>query len=114
MDVGNQIKKLRRERHWTQAQLAELVGIDKRNICRYEKGHAEPRKSTLLKLSEIFEVGLEELMGFPASSTDVCEDTELQTLVNQMIKLPEKDREALKHIMKAVIQKNQASAALAS
>ena len=115
MNIGSQIRKLRRERDWTQAELAERIGIDKRNISRYESGHADPRRKTLLKLAEVFNVDVQELLGVSASTgEEVCDDPELQSLVYEISKLPERDKEALKHIMKAVVQKHRVTAALAS
>lgn len=115
MSVGTQIRKLRRERDWTQADLAERIGIDKRNISRYESGHAEPRKSTLLKLAEVLEVDVPQLLGVAdAKGSESCEDPELQRLVQEISKLPPQDKEALMHIMKAVVQKHRVTAALAS
>lgn len=38
---GNKLAAMRKSRHLTQMQLAELLGIDNRQVSRYENGAAE-------------------------------------------------------------------------
>lgn len=114
MNIGVQLRKLRRERDWTQAELAEAVGIDKRNISRYESGHIEPRKSTLLKFADALQVNVQELLGTaPAQDIEIEEDPELTRLLRDVSKLPDKDREALKRIISLVVRQNRIQEALA-
>lgn len=53
---GKRIKELRRERHLTQEKLAELVGIDTRNLIKIENAQTFPRSQTLDKLIEVLDV----------------------------------------------------------
>mgnify|MGYP002711239257 CR=1 FL=1 len=41
-DLGQRIQKLRKDKKITQEQLAEMVGIDPKNISRIEKGNNYP------------------------------------------------------------------------
>ena len=115
MDIGAQIRKFRRERDWTQAELAEFVGIDKRNISRYESGNIEPRKSTLLKFADALHVDVQDLLGVARADTnaEVEEDPELSRLFRDVSKLPEKDKEALKRIISLVVRQNRIQEAMA-
>lgn len=56
------LKDLRKAHKMTQAQLADELGITQANISRYEAGEHGPDFETLIKLSEIFSVNLEELV----------------------------------------------------
>ncbi|MHC9542894.1 MAG: helix-turn-helix domain-containing protein, partial [Vulcanimicrobiota bacterium] len=60
MTIGEKIRKLRRERNLTQDQLAEMLGIHGRHLCRYENDHNRPKQRVLKKLAEIFDVPIEE------------------------------------------------------
>ena len=40
-DFGNKLASMRKAKHLTQMQLAELLGIDNRQVSRYENGAAE-------------------------------------------------------------------------
>lgn len=56
------LKDLRKAHKLTQTQLAEELEITQANISRYESGEHGPDFETLIKLSEIFNVNLEELV----------------------------------------------------
>lgn len=56
------LKDLRKAHKMTQAQLADELGITQANISRYEAGEHGPDFETLIKLSEVFNVNLEELV----------------------------------------------------
>ena len=60
--LGKRIKELRKERAFTQEQLAELVGIDTRNLIKIENGQTFPRANTIDKLIEVFEIAPDEIM----------------------------------------------------
>lgn len=59
----NNIAKYRKEHGLSQFQLAESLGLTQQTISKYEKGEREPDINTLIKLSKIFKVSLEELLG---------------------------------------------------
>jgi len=47
----------------TQSELAEVLGIKRSAINRYENGHAYPSIEMLLKMSEYFNVSVDYLLG---------------------------------------------------
>lgn len=57
------LKELRIDRNLTQKQLSEMLDLSKNTVCEYEKGRAEPSIETLLKLSAIFGVSVDYLLG---------------------------------------------------
>lgn len=61
--IRNNIKFLRKENHFTQEQLAEKIGIKRSLLGAYEEGRADPRLNNLLKVSEIFNVSVDLLLG---------------------------------------------------
>ncbi|RYX87796.1 XRE family transcriptional regulator [bacterium] len=48
--LGNAIKKARQERHLTQEQLGELVGVQKAQISKLENSITNARFETILKV----------------------------------------------------------------
>ena len=54
---------LRKEKHLTQPQVAEGVGITTRTYQRYEAGEREPNLSTLVALAKFYNVSLDYLAG---------------------------------------------------
>lgn len=62
MYIGKNINHLRKSTGLTQADLADRIGKTKGVIVEYEKGRSVPPASTLIQLSEIFEVSIDELL----------------------------------------------------
>ena len=60
MNLGEQIKTLRKAKSWTQAELAERCGITLRTIQRIESNSVKPSLFSLKKLSEVLETDLSE------------------------------------------------------
>ncbi len=60
--IGKFIYELRTERGLSQYKLAEMIPISRQAISRWETGIAIPDSSTLLVLSKIFDVSIDELL----------------------------------------------------
>lgn len=70
MRLGQEIKRLRLERGYTQQQLGDLLGVQKSAVQKYEKGTVKNLKQeTLAKLCKIFDVS-------PAVFMDAMYDTD--------------------------------------
>lgn len=61
--IGDVLKKLRKERGLTQAQLAEKVGLSKTAIFQYENNKREPNFDAITKLVKFFNVSPQYLAG---------------------------------------------------
>ena len=59
----NNIKSLRTSRGMTQKQLASLCGVHQTAVSQWEKGRTDPDKSSIVTLSEIFNVSADTIMG---------------------------------------------------
>lgn len=51
---GKRIAELRNERHWSQAHLTALTGIQQSEISRIERGAANPTLTTAAKMAKAF------------------------------------------------------------
>lgn len=60
--VGKFISELRREKHLTQEQLGEKIGVTNKTISRWENGNYMPSIEMLEMLSEEFSVSINELL----------------------------------------------------
>lgn len=61
MELGNKILELRKKKHLSQEQLAELVGVTRQTISKWELGETSPDLNQAKKLSEVFKVSLDDL-----------------------------------------------------
>ena len=57
------IRQARKEKGWTQEQLAEAMGVDPVQISRWETGKREPQTSTLVKIAAALDTTLGYLAG---------------------------------------------------
>jgi transcriptional regulator with XRE-family HTH domain len=62
MNVGDNIKKLRKEKGLQQKQIAIELGIDQSNYNKIENGKREPSLDLLNKLAGMFGVSVDELL----------------------------------------------------
>lgn len=62
MHINKNIKFLRKSKNLSQTQLGNSIGVTHVQIGAYEKGDSFPRFEGLLKLSELFGVGLDDLV----------------------------------------------------
>ena len=63
VDFGNILKKLRMQEGYTQQQLAEKLGITKSVVSYYELQERYPSPDVLIRLSYIFHVTTDYLLG---------------------------------------------------
>ena len=62
------IRELREEFQMTQKELAEKLSSAQRNVSNWENGVNEPDLDTVVRLCEVFHVGLDELFGVNADA----------------------------------------------
>lgn len=63
MTLGEHIKKRREELKLSQEYVAEQLGVSRQAVSKWETGQSEPTASNLIKLADIFEISLSELVG---------------------------------------------------
>ncbi|MHA4867253.1 helix-turn-helix domain-containing protein [Duganella sp. PWIR1] len=61
--IGAQIRAFRKAKGYTQAELAELSGVDNMTISRLENGVRMPTVEHLLKLARVLDVSASRLLG---------------------------------------------------
>ena len=58
MKIGVFIKELRKEKALTQEQLAEIFGVSRRTVSRWETGSNLPDLDILIEMADYFKVDL--------------------------------------------------------
>lgn len=75
--VGENIKKIRKSRKWTQAELAERVGIEPVSIARIETGINFPKEENLELIAKTLNVKVLDFF-----STEKQEELSKETALN--------------------------------
>ena len=63
MDIGKEIKTQRELNNWTQQQLADRIGVSCSTIGKYETNDRTPDADMLVKLADLFDITVDELLG---------------------------------------------------
>lgn len=59
--MKSRLKVLRAERDWTQAELAERLGVSRQTVNVIEKGHYDPSLSLAFRIAELFGLPIEAI-----------------------------------------------------
>ena len=62
MTLGDKLSKLRKENNYTQEQLAEILGVSRQAISKWEGNAAYPETDKLLKLGELYDCSMDYLL----------------------------------------------------
>lgn len=87
MEIAERLQKLRRKNGYSQEQTAELLGISRQAVSKWESGQGKPDLDNLVRLTEIYNtsadyilLGTEKNMG-----TSVPEKSGLSPEVRKML-----------------------------
>lgn len=61
ISLKNRLKVLRAERDWSQEELSRRAGVSRQTINAIEKGKYHPSLPLAFKLSEVFQLPIEEI-----------------------------------------------------
>lgn len=105
---AERLRMLRTERGLTQTRLAELLGMPARSYNRWERGGHVPHLEMAVKIADLLQVSLDELVGRKEASEHVgIRNHELHQLVQQVDGLPDEDQQALITVMDGLVKKTQ-------
>lgn len=63
MELGNNIRNIRKQRGLRQEQLAEAMGVSIASVSKWENGQCAPELTVLMELADFFEVSMDTLVG---------------------------------------------------
>lgn len=81
MNLGERICRLRNERNMSQGDLADALEVSRQSISKWETHGSVPDLDKLVKLSELFDISLDELIagkekaGKPAATPEIEQPT---------------------------------------
>lgn len=100
--IAYNIRFLREQRNWTQQKLADHLVISRSTVTKWENNQLSPDLTSLIKLSRIFGVTIDYLVGNTIHQEDILKefkkiyrsnavsfDDEAVTLVEYIMKFPD-------------------------
>ena len=102
------LRLLRIARGLKQNRLAELLGIPPRSYNRWERGTYVPHVDMLVKLADILQVSMDELIGRTEATGDpLIRNPELHELVQQVDQLPDFEQQTAVVMLDGLVKKHQ-------
>ena len=59
--MNNRVKELRKEKGYTQEDLAEFIGVSRQTVNAIEKQKFDPSLNTAFKMAKLFELPIESI-----------------------------------------------------
>ncbi len=100
---------IRKEKDWSQKDLARATGLNWTMINRYENGRALPNGENLMKLSKALGVTADYLLfeDVPRTRRISIKDPDLYEKFLVIEKMPAEDREAVRRLLEGLIIRNK-------
>ena len=70
MSLGKRIKEARLKAGLSQEKTAELLGLSRQAVAKWESGRSAPSTANLLKLAALLQISVTELTGESLDETD--------------------------------------------
>lgn len=96
--VGKNIKKIRKTKKWTQAELAEKVGIEPVSIARIETGLNFPKEENLSSIANALDVGVSDLF----IDRELNKKETIKYIQNAVNSLGQRDLEIVSNLVKTM------------
>lgn len=85
MIIGNKLNQLRKLSGMTQEQLAEKINVSRQTISKWESDSTSPDLESIVKISRIFHVSLNDLLG--EAETSVTNRNDEQITLEDLMKI---------------------------
>ena len=63
MELGKKIQTIRKNNNLSQSDLAEMLGVSRQSVSKWETGTATPEISKLIQISEMFDISVDMILG---------------------------------------------------
>lgn len=103
--LGNNIKNLRKQKGFTQEELAIRLNVVRQTVSKWEKGYSVPDADILEKISDVFEVTVGDLLGKEVYENRNADDITIQlSRINEQLAIKNsRTKKVLKIIRNIVI-----------
>lgn len=101
MNIGSRITRIRKEKNWSQTELAKVIGVSRVIIGRYERDEASPSIDIAKRMADAFEVSLDYLIG---QGQNAQFDKKTLEIIEEIEKLEPSIKDKLFFLVNAVIR----------
>jgi transcriptional regulator with XRE-family HTH domain len=104
---AERLRQLRKQKNWSQTELANRVGVHYNHLGRFERGSSRPSADTLKKLADVLGVSSDYLLEGSledAAKADFA-DRELLRMFKEVEQLADDDKVVVKKLIDAFLTK---------
>lgn len=107
--IGARLARLRKERGYTQVELAEKLGVIQSVISSYERGRLRIHPTVIVKLTKVLQVTADELLGISAKPRrEAALPRRFSRRLKAVGELPKRDQDALLRTIDAFLSARKA------
>ena len=77
-DLSERLKHLRKSKNLTQEHFAEIIGVSRTAVAKWENGYAEPTLQNIVRISEMFDISSDYLLGISVVHKDIFADLSVE------------------------------------
>ena len=100
------LRRLRKNKDWSQGQLAQQAGIDLQKISKYERGVSSPPIKTLVKIAKALDVSLDYLV-IGKTRAEKVKNIKLIERIEEIEKLPLEYQDTLISVLDSFIKRHK-------
>ena len=95
MEFNNRLYQLRKQRGFSQEELASRLNVSRQTVSKWEVGDSTPDMEKLAAMSELFDVSLDQLvLGKEVPQGEVPAKSELVSIINEKVLTPDNKKKA--------------------
>ena len=108
MSLGENIRTVRKQKGWSQRELAERIESDASYINRMETGKLNPSIAALERVADALECSIDRLVKGKLKAVEIqIRDKDLSERIRLLDSLEDDDRKAITHIIDALLTKKR-------
>lgn len=109
---GSRVKEMRKNRHWTQKELANRVDVRFQLLNKYEGGQHIPPADTLIRLAKALDTTVDYLLTGDPVKDEPLANANLYRRFQTLEALNDEDRNTVISVIDAIIAKRQVENAM--
>lgn len=109
---GSRVKEMRKNRHWTQKELANRVDVRFQLLNKYEGGQHIPPADTLIRLAKALDTTVDYLLTGDPIKDEPLANANLYRRFQTLEALNDEDRNTVISVIDAIIAKRQVENAM--
>ena len=106
-DFGNRLKTMRKQKRWTQKELAAMLDIGLSQFNKYESGMHIPPIEKLIQLSELFDTTVDYLIKGTGTDMQKLHNQKLLKRFQEIEHFNEEEQDTVLQLLDAMIMKSK-------